>query len=447
MRNYAAGSPFFLAAAGIILLLLIGAGLALHVPGATSVGSIALTNRFVALLAAAGAVYLVAVWLVLRRAVPRGAVWLVLGVGLAMRLTVLGTPPFLSSDLYRYVWDGRVQNAGINPYRYIPDDPALVGFRDAAIYPHVNRREYAPTIYPPAAQLVFSAIAHVSQTPLAVKATMLGFECLAVGCLLRLLALAGLPPARVLIYAWNPLAVWCFAGNGHVDAVAIGLIGLALLARVSGRHSWAGAALGAAALVKVLPLVLAPALWRRWSWRFVAAFAGTIVVLYACYIDAGWSILGFASGYGAEEGFVRGEGFWPLAGLAYLVPLPAMAGRFYLALAALALLALGGWIGLRTRWPERVRDDAFAVCAASAVLAGCMMTALSPHYPWYFVWLALPACLAPYSSVIWLSVAPLLLYVDPLHERFFWASLVYAPAFVLVWRDLGRARAARRSSS
>ena len=447
MRNYAAGSPFFLAAAGIVLLLLIGAGLALHVPGATSVGSIALTNRFVALLATAGAVYLVAVWLVLRRAVPRGAVWLVLGVGLAMRLTVLGTPPFLSSDLYRYVWDGRVQNAGINPYRYIPDDPALVGFRDTAIYPHVNRREYAPTIYPPAAQLAFSAIAQVSQTPLAVKATMLGFECLAVGCLLRLLALAGLPPARVLIYAWNPLSVWCFAGNGHVDAVAIGLIGLALLARVSGRHGWAGAALGAAALVKFLPLVLAPALWRRWSWRFVAAFAGTIVVLYACYIDAGWSLLGFASGYGAEEGFARGEGFWPLAGLAYLVPLPALAGRLYLALAALALLALGAWIGLRTRWPERVRDDALAVCAASAVLAGCMMAALSPHYPWYFVWLAVPACLVPYSSVIWLSVAPLLLYVDPLHERFLWASLVYAPAFVLVWRDLGRARAARRSSS
>ena len=75
-----------------------------------------------------------------------------------MRLMVMLSPPFLSSDLYRYVWDGRVQAAGINPYLYIPADPALAGLRDTAIFPHINRADYAPTIYPPVAQAIFLAV-------------------------------------------------------------------------------------------------------------------------------------------------------------------------------------------------------------------------------------------------------------------------------------------------
>src|SRR5256885_2445006 len=41
---------------------------------------------------------------------------IVLGIALAMRLLLVGEEPFLSTDLYRYIWDGRVQAAGINPY-------------------------------------------------------------------------------------------------------------------------------------------------------------------------------------------------------------------------------------------------------------------------------------------------------------------------------------------
>src|SRR5437763_1627343 len=75
----------------------------------------------------------------------------------AMRLMALFAPPYLSSDIYRYVWDGRVLAAGINPYRYIPTDPQLDHLRDPAIWPEINRSNYAPTIYPPAAQAIFFA--------------------------------------------------------------------------------------------------------------------------------------------------------------------------------------------------------------------------------------------------------------------------------------------------
>ena len=74
-----------------------------------------------------------------------------------MRLALLFVEPYLSTDIYRYIWDGRVQAAGINPYRYVPNAPELAQLRDAAIFPLINRASYAPTIYPPAAQAIFLA--------------------------------------------------------------------------------------------------------------------------------------------------------------------------------------------------------------------------------------------------------------------------------------------------
>ena len=423
---------------GVLLVALTGAGLLVHIPGADNVGTMPRTWLFIGIMALAAAAYLASVAVVLRHTPPPGALWFVLGVALVLRAMVLPAYPFLSSDVFRYVWDGRVQNAGINPYRYIPADPALSALRDAVIYPHVGRREYAPTIYPPVAQMVFRAVATVSETPLAMKAAMVGFEALAVGCLVALLRRAGLPPARVLVYAWNPLAVWAFAGNGHVDAVSIGLIALALLARARRRGGWAGALLGAATLVKFLPIVLAPALWRRWNVRFIAALIVAIVLPYALYADVGWRVFGFLPAYGGEEGLSAGTGLWLLAGLGRLVTLPGYAGPAYLGLAAIVLAAIAIRIALWTRWPVDQRADITQVCGACCILAASTVVALCPHYPWYFVWLAAPACVAPFRSVIWLSVAPLLLYLDPWTEKFIWASLVYVPAFVLTWFDLKR---------
>ncbi len=221
--------PLLLAGGGLIGLTV--AALSLHVPGADTVGTDARTDLFVALLTVAAIVYLFAIRVVLRRPTCAVAAPIMLAVAIAMRVPVLLAPPFLSSDVYRYVWDGRVQVAGINPYRYVPADPALLPLRDAAIFPHINRAGTARTIYPPAAQLVFQAVARVSDSVVAMKLAMVAFEALACWAMLRLLALAQLPAERVLIYAWNPLAVWEFAGNGHVDAIAIGLLAVALLLR------------------------------------------------------------------------------------------------------------------------------------------------------------------------------------------------------------------------
>ena len=434
-----------LAALGALLLALTLAGLSLHQPGAITLPSLRVAEVFVALAAAAAAIYGLAVRETLRRETPRGAVWLVLGVALALRLSVLFAPPFLSSDVFRYVWDGMVQEAGVNPYRYLPDDPALERLRDAAVWPHVNRASTAPTIYPPTAQLVFQLVARASPTVLAMKAAMVGFELAGMTAVVWLLDRARLPRARLLIYAWNPLAVWAFAGNGHVDALAIGLIGLALLARASRCDGAAGFLLGAAALVKFLPAAVAPALWRRGDWRMPAAALVTIVALYLPYIGVGWRVLGFLPGYAAEEGIDKGSAFWLLAGLGRVVALSPATIAAYEASAALALGGLALWVAVRPRPRLDAGDDMVRVCRDAAILAAATMAALSPHYSWYFAWLALPCCLAPLRSVIYLSAAGLLLDLNPWDERFFWAALLYGPAValaVLDWRRLRPGRAA-----
>ena len=413
---------------GGVLFGLTMAALSLHVPGALGIGSIALKTWFVVIAGVSLAVYLAAVWMVTHRVGSRHGVWIVLVVAAVLRLPLIVSPPFLSTDVYRYVWDGRVQADGVNPYRYLPADPALASLRDDFVYPRINRAEYAPTIYPPAAQMVFAAVGFVWSSVTAVKATMVGFEILAVFCLLRLLSAAKLPGQRVLIYAWNPLPIWAFAGNGHIDAAAIGLVSVALLLRVRRRDGWAGVALGLAILVKFLPAVVAPVLWRaRAGWRTVAGAVIMIVALYVVYCSVGVRVFGFLHGYGSEEGYDTGEGFWLLAGLGRLMPFPPVVAILYKTGAVLILAALGGWFAFVRR-----PDDPVAICGAAGIMMAVLTFAISPHYPWYFAWLAVPCVLAPTPAVVWLSAAPILMYLDTFGDRFVWPSVVFVPALLLV---------------
>src|SRR5258708_32605141 len=84
--------------------------------------------------------YLLALWLVARGAAAgRGALGIILGFALVFRILMLWTPVYLSSDPYRYLWDGRVQWAGVNPYPYPPAAPQLSTLRDLHLHPHLHQ--------------------------------------------------------------------------------------------------------------------------------------------------------------------------------------------------------------------------------------------------------------------------------------------------------------------
>lgn len=351
------------------------------------------------------AIYLVAAWIVFHARSSRQTLVLVILFAAIFRLSILFAPPYLSDDIYRYVWDGRAQAAGINPYRYIPADDALATLRDETIYPKINRRDYAHTIYPPGAQIIYFLATRVSERVTWMKTVMLGFEALAIWALLQLLASFNLPAQRVLIFAWHPLLVWEIAGSGHVDAVSIAFVALALLAR---RRQWdaaTGAALAGATLIKLFPLILLPALYRRWGWKMPVAFGLIIIIAYLPYLGVGVTgVLGFLPGYTQEEGLQNGTQFYLLSLARGVFGEANVPNAAYLIGAILTL----GLISLWSVW-KRERNDSSYIGRAF-VMATTFVVLLSPRYAWYFAWLAAFACLLPLPPLFYLTTACFVLY-------------------------------------
>ena len=104
------------------------------------------------------------------------ALWLIFGIGIMLRVYVLLFDPLLSTDIFRYIWDGRVQAAGINPYRYFPAHDALAPLRDATIFPRINRADYAVTIYPPVAEFFFLIVTRIGESVNVMRLALLGCE-------------------------------------------------------------------------------------------------------------------------------------------------------------------------------------------------------------------------------------------------------------------------------
>ncbi|MGH9899765.1 MAG: glycosyltransferase family 87 protein, partial [Pyrinomonadaceae bacterium] len=389
--------------------------------------------------------YLIATWLISCSRSARSTLIIVIAFAALFRLSILFAPPYLSGDIYRYIWDGRVQAAGINPYRYIPEDPALGPLRDDAIYPHINRREYAHTIYPPVAQLIYFLITRVSESITWMKIVMVGFEALALLALWRLLASFNLPPQRVLIYAWHPLVVWEIAGSGHVDAAVIAFISLALLARRRNWETLTGIMLACATLVKLFPVILFPALYRRWGWRMPLAFMVTTIVLYLPYLSVETkSLLGYLPGYMKEEGLQSGSRFYLLSLMQKVFGETNVPKAIFIVFALIILVIVALW----TFWKSERMHSSFV--ARAFTLAATFTLLLSPRYSWYFVWLTPFMCIlrAKYlTPFFYLTIASFVLYGLWLGDQPDWIltlnTIIYLPFALLGVLALGMYRAGK----
>lgn len=414
---------------GLVLLTLLG----LHFQAGQNLGGLIMTTLI------QGAVYLAAAFCVTRGAWQGRLIPFILLIALALRLGPLLAPPALSTDIYRYVWDGRVQGAGINPYRYVPADPALAGLRDAEVYPNINRAGYARTIYPPAAQMIFFAVTRIADGVTAMKLAMVAFEVGTILLILLMLRRGNAPPERVLIYAWHPLTIWEIAGNGHVDSALCFLLALALFFRQREKPLATGIALAGGTLIKFVPVLLIPSLWRPWNsrpwdWRLPLAFAATIALLYLPYLSIGWRVLGFLPDYVAEERFTGGSGFFFLNLFDYLAGLSDPPVLAYAAIAIAVMSAAALFVLLRPR------PGPFGFAADSVVLLLLLYVLVTPHHGWYFLWLLPFLCLVPYRPAILLTALSFILYatlgLEPPARDLAVNSLLYGPFLLAVVAEL-----------
>ncbi|MGI4981136.1 MAG: glycosyltransferase 87 family protein [Janthinobacterium lividum] len=380
------------------------------------------------------AVFLGSAVIVTRQPVDRWTLPIILVFGVLCRLVLLTPDPHLSSDIYRYVWDGMMQHHGISPYRFVPGDVHLKMFREDDIFPNINRRDYAPTIYPPIAQMFFYAATGLSFTLVAMKLAFYAAEAVAVWALLKALPLVGMRREQVLLYAWSPLLIWEIGSSGHVDALLAMFVSLAILYRLRNQPVLTGLALGAAVMTKFYPLLLLPALYRRGDRRMPLAMLAVIVGGYACYAGVGKRVFGFAGGYVAEEGMANGSRYFLLDLLQHVrgfehVPIWAF---FLFCAACFAPVLLWCW-----RCNERPGG---AFLAPAGTLAFLLMLLFSPHYPWYVIWLVPFLVLRPnltmgvYVCAIFYGLTTQ--WSEPGAKLFFLQKWVYgatALAFVLQW--------------
>jgi len=191
-------------------------------------------NAFMAMAVATGFVAMAATRIA-ERAPSVKVFWMIVGVAVLLRGILLFIEPLLSTDIYRYVWDGKVQAHGINPYRYFPADDALASLRDAVVYPNINRPGSAVTIYPPVAQMFFFLVTRLGENVTTMKLALLACEAVTATLIVLLLQRLGRPATRLVAYAWHPLPMWEIANNGHIDALMVALMMLGIWLALTGR--------------------------------------------------------------------------------------------------------------------------------------------------------------------------------------------------------------------
>ncbi len=361
--------------------------------------------------------------LLVRTMAVRLAVALILIGGIAVQVVALSGPPQGSSDLYRYIWDGRVQAAGIDPYLYAPGDAGVARLRNDFLWSGTGPGRYVdcvpdkkdaadpadslvagctklnrpkvPTVYPPVAEAYFFAVqlaapADNSTTPIQAAAAL----CAVVVTLILLFGLRALGKDVRLaaLWAWCPTVALEAGQNGHVDVVAVALTAGALLllarARTEGRTILGGILIGLAIATKVTPVLVVPAVLRRGWWLISASAAIAISLVYAPHVMAvGSKIVGFFPGYLHQAGYSTGTGFG-LIGLVVPGKLATAVAVVLLGLVALAIL----------RYCDPGQPWRGSVLMTAAALAVC-----TPQFPWYAILLVMLVALDGRAE--WLAIA------------------------------------------
>ncbi len=341
------------------------------------------------------------------------------------RLIAASAPPSLSDDVYRYVWDGRVQAAGHHPYKFAPNDPMRSGLRDAVVYPKINHPDI-PTIYPPLAEMLFVALAFAKLGVIGFKVAFALIDVGVVWALLILLRALGLPRDRVVLYAWNPLAVIEIAGSGHMEPLGVLFVVLAIAWIIEGKATRAGAALGAAIQAKLFPLLLVPGFARRMKTVPLLALVAVVAITTVPYALRGpWygaGVLAYANRW--EHGAVFFTGvrrFFEWADLA-----PHLKAAIAWAQARWGTAETGVWDAMyRMVWPQGLARITVALAAigfavaqsfrrgldaaheARLALGGAILLAPTLH-PWYVLWvLPLAAAQGPGGWLLFGALVPL----------------------------------------
>jgi alpha-1,6-mannosyltransferase len=298
---------------------------------------------------------------------PRHVILIGLVLTAAWHLQFLGMPPGPDDDIHRYVWDGRLQRLGYNPYLVVPNDPAFSGLHTPET--RTLNNPDVPSPYPAGAQLFFRAVTAIHESAFALKVAFVLCDFAIVLVLLDVLRRSRQGMHWVLAYAWHPLLATEVAGSGHIDILGALLLLVSFAALCRRWRTIAAVAFGLAVAVKFLPIVLLPLYWKRvriWDGILAAIVVG---LLYIPFLKRGWIPIGSLTAY--VQSFRFND---PVFATLERVAAPQL-------IAALALLVgfvIAIWL---SRGAPALSADAFAWPMAGSLLCAPVV------YPWYLLWI------------------------------------------------------------
>ena len=386
--------PLALAAVALLALLAATAAtLRVDSPASAPWLMLVATGGLFALYAGAAALVL--------RAPGRAATGLALAGGVLLQLVAVSVVPRTTNDFLRYAWDGRVQAAGIDPYRYPPQAPQLAGLRDDWLFDGATTRLNHPgsrTIYPPVSQAWFWLVHVVSGGQGRQHTMQVAMAVLAVAtsvAIVLVLRRTGGDPRSVVWWAWCPTVVLEVGNNAHIDVLASLLTVCALGALAARRWVGGGLLLGLAVAAKLLPALVAAAVPPRRSLRVGLAAAGALVAVYLPHVAVlGFDVTGFLGGYVGEESHGRFrviKAFLPDGAPSTAVAVAVLAGT--------ALLV----------WRRADRDEAagrpLRPWHGAAVMVGVAFVVLTPSYSWYALLLVPLVALGARPAWLWVVAA------------------------------------------
>jgi hypothetical protein len=325
-------------------------------------------GSFIIPLAVAGIAYLLAIReLFSTPRFPQRVIVIGLVLAALWHLPFLLTPPGPDDDIHRYVWDGRVQRLGYNPYIVVPSDPALGGLHTPET--HTLNNPDVPSPYPAGAQLFFRAVTAIHESVFALKVAFVVCDLAIILVLLDILRRSGQGAHWVLAYAWNPLLAIEVAGSGHIDIVGALLLLVSAAALERRWRAIAAVAFGLAVAVKFLPIVLLPLYWKRVRMRDAALAAVMVGLLYIPFLDHGRIPVGSLGTY--VQSFRFND---PVFATLERVAAP----QLVVGLAVLVGFLTAIWMRSRNR---EVSPGSFAWPMAASLLCAPVV------YPWYLLWL------------------------------------------------------------
>ena len=206
-------------------------------------------------------IFLFTCYLIMKNEFPLSLVAGLVAVSILIRISFITTQPIGSDDIYRYIWDGKVQSTGINPYLYSPNDPSLQNLHSETIPKFVNNPDMK-TIYFPLSQWLFYAGYSLSgEAVWGYKLLLLIFELITLSALFLLIREIKIPDKNILLYALCPLPIIQFSFDAHLDGFGLPLLILALLFYLDNKKILSLIFLGLSFSIKPVGLLFLPILF------------------------------------------------------------------------------------------------------------------------------------------------------------------------------------------